>query len=77
MVKSWKDPISIISWGQILAACGIGAVFYDVESATDDFEDIVALPLKHGPKSGLDTKRIGIIGFSGNGRISIKLASRY
>ena len=74
MVKSWKDQVSIISWGQILATRGIRAVFHDVESATEDFEDIVALLLKHGSKSGLDTKRIGIIGFAGNGRISIKRA---
>lgn len=71
---SWKDQDLNISWGQVLAARGIAAVFYDAQSVTEDLEDIMKFLLARGSKLGLDTQRIGVVALSNNGRIGMTLA---
>ena len=73
-IRSWKDLDDQISWGQVLAARGIAAVFYDTSSISEDIEDLLDLLLKQGRGLGLDMNRGAIIAYSGHGKIGIKLA---
>ena len=70
----WKEQVTAIQWGQVLAARGLGAVFYDTTSVTDDLEDLVELLLDSGADLGLDINQVGVIASSANGRIGMKLA---
>ena len=71
---TWKDQDFCISWGQILAARGTAAVIYDASSVTEDLEDLMTMLFETGSELGLDADRIGIVAFSGNGQIGMRLA---
>lgn len=72
--RSWKDQDSNISWACLLAVNGIGSVFYNPTSITEDLDDLMTFLYEHGSDLGLDRDRIGVLAFSGNGRVGIRLA---
>ena len=71
--NSWKDQDHCISWGRLLATRGTAAVFYDTTSVTEDLKDLMVLLFENGSKLGLDANMIGVIAYSGNGRIGMQL----
>jgi acetyl esterase/lipase len=62
-----KEMEWYIGWARLVAASGMVAVTYENRDPVEDLRAVLRHVRENGAALGIDARRIGVIGFSGNG----------
>ncbi|MBI3492415.1 MAG: alpha/beta hydrolase [Acidobacteria bacterium] len=62
-----KEMESYIGWARLVAASGMVAITYENREPVADLHAVLQHVREHGAALGIDSRRIGVMGFSGNG----------
>jgi dienelactone hydrolase len=68
---AFKEMESYIGWARLVAASGMAAVTYENREPVGDLRAVLQHVRGHGAELGIDPRRIGLIGFSGNGPVTL------
>jgi dienelactone hydrolase len=66
-----KDMESYIGWARLVAASGMVAVTYENREPMEDLRAVLQHTRDNSVALGLDAQRIGLMGFSGNGPVTL------
>jgi dienelactone hydrolase len=66
-----KEMESYRAWARLVAASGLVAVTYENRDPAADLPAVLQHLRDHGAALGIDARRIGLMGFSGNGPVTL------
>jgi acetyl esterase/lipase len=67
----FKEMGSTVSWGRLIAACGMVAIAYSGQDPEADLDAVLAELASHGAEIGVDGSRVGLWASSGNGPVAV------
>jgi dienelactone hydrolase len=68
---AFKEMEWSVSWGQLIAASGIVAIFYTNRNPEADMRTLLAHIREHAEALGIDRRRIGLFAISGSGPLAL------
>jgi dienelactone hydrolase len=66
-----KEMESYVGWARLVAASGMVAITYENREPMADLRAVLQHVRDHGAELGVDAQRIGLVGFSGNGPVTL------
>lgn len=74
---AFKDMEWSVSWGRLIAASGIVAIFYTNRDPEEDVEALVQYVRQNAPSLGVDEQRVGVLATSGNVPLALSVLMRH